>query len=193
MKICVFGAASNAIDKIYIEKVEQLGEEIAKRGHTLVFGAGANGLMGAAARGVHKYGGEIIGIIPSFFKDEKIEAIYENCDQLIFTKDMAERKSNMENLADAFVAVPGGVGTFEEFFQVLTAKQLARHTKPIAIFDVKNYYKELDDFLRVAVSEKFINEECRKLYDYTDNLDELFLYLESDKRIVRDVHDLKLG
>lgn len=193
MKICVFGAASNAIDKIYIEKVEQLGEEIAKRGHTLVFGAGANGLMGAAARGVHKYGGEIIGIIPSFFKDEKIEAIYENCDQLIFTKDMAERKSNMENLADAFVTVPGGVGTFEEFFQVLTAKQLARHTKPIAIFDVKNYYKELDDFLRVAVSEKFINEECRKLYDYTDNLDELFLYLESDKRIVRDVHDLKLG
>lgn len=193
MKICVFGAASNAIDKVYIEMVEKLGEEIAKRGHSLVFGAGANGLMGAAARGVHRCGGKIIGVIPKFFKEEKIEAIYENCDELIFTETMAERKSTMENFADAFVIVPGGVGTFEEFFQVFTAKQLARHTKPIAIFDVKEYYKELDDFLRVSVKENFIREECKALYDYTDNIDELFSYIENDKRIVRDVHDLKLG
>ncbi|MBR3869769.1 MAG: TIGR00730 family Rossman fold protein [Clostridia bacterium] len=193
MRICVFGAASTEIDKSYITAVENLGKQIAERGHSLVFGAGASGLMGAAARGVHAGSGEIIGVIPTFFKDEEIEAIYEECDQLILTEDMAERKATMEDLADAFVIVPGGVGTFEEFFQVFTAKQLVRHNKPIAIFDVNDYYKELDDFLRVAVKEKFIRKECAALYDYTSNLDELFAYLENDKRIIHNVHDLKNG
>lgn len=193
MKICVFGAASNEIDKSYIDAVENLGKELAKRGHSLVFGAGGNGLMGAAARGVKQGGGEVCGIIPKFFRDKNIEAIFEECDDLIFTETMAERKSTMENMSDAFIIVPGGVGTFEEFFQVFTAKQLGIHTKPIALYDVNGYYKELDDFLRVAVTEKFIRPACKELYDYTDNLDELFSYIENDKRIVRDVHDLKIG
>ena len=191
MRICVFGAASTEIDKSYITAVENLGKQIAERGHSLVFGAGASGLMGAAARGVRSGGGEIIGVIPTFFKDEEIEAIYEDCNQLILTEDMAERKATMEN--DAFVIVPGGVGTFEEFFQVFTAKQLVRHNKPIAIFDVNDYYKELDDFLKVAVKEKFIRKECAALYDYTNNPDELFAFLENDKRIIHNVHDLKNG
>lgn len=193
MRLCVFGAASNEIDKSYIDAVEKLGEELANRGHSLVFGAGANGLMGAVARGVKRAGGKAIGIIPKFFRDKQIEAIFEDCDDLIFTETMAERKSTMENMSDAFIIVPGGVGTFEEFFQVFTAKQLAIHTKPIAVFDVNGYYKKLDDFLRLCETEKFIRPACRELYDYTDNLGELFSYIETDKRVKHDVHDLKIG
>lgn len=193
MKICVFGAASSAIDESYIKAVELLGEKMAKRGHTLVFGAGGSGLMGAVARGVHKGNGKIIGIIPSFFKEETIEEIFDKCDELIYTDTMADRKSKMEDLSDAFITVPGGIGTFEEFFQVLTLKQLARHTKPIAIFDVNDYYVELNDFLNLSVKEKFINQECYDLYLYSNKIDEVLDYVEKDERRQKNVHDLKLG
>ena len=83
MKICVYGAASSTIDKEYIKKVEQMGGEMVARGHSLVFGGGGNGLMGAAARGVRAAGGHILGVIPKFFDDEKVEAVFEFCDELI--------------------------------------------------------------------------------------------------------------
>ncbi len=193
MKICVFGAASNEIDKSYKDAVERLGEEMARRGHTLVFGAGGHGLMGAAARGAHRCGGRIIGIIPSFFRDETIEAIFEECDDLIYTNTMAERITTMTNMSDAFITVPGGIGTFEEFFEIITLKQLGRHTKPIAIFDVNDYYKKMDEFLQMSVREKFISENCKYLYDYSDKVDEILDYIENDDRVSRDVHDMKLG
>lgn len=193
MNICVFGAASNEIDKNYIETIEKLGERMVERGHSLVFGAGGSGLMGAAARGVHRAGGKIYGFIPKFFRDEQIEAIFDKCTELVYTETMAERKTNMENLADAFLVCPGGMGTFEEFFQVLTLKQLGRHSKPIAIFDINNYYKHLEEFLEVSMKERFIRENCRDLYFYSDNMDEILDYIENDKQIQRDVHDLKLG
>lgn len=193
MKICVFGAASTKIDKEYIEAVEKLGEEMAKRGHSLVFGAGAGGVMGAAARGVTRKKGEIIGVIPHFFREESIESIYGNCTELIYTDTMAQRKSKMEDLADAFIIAPGGIGTFEEFFEVFTLKQLGRHTKPIVVFDVKDYYKELIEFLDKATEEKFLKEECKTLYDYTTDIEEAMSFIENDKRIKKDVHDLKIG
>lgn len=193
MRICVFGAASNEIDKSYVDMVETLGEELARRGHSLVFGAGGCGLMGAVARGVHKMGGEIIGVIPKFFDDENIEALFDGCSELIFTETMAERKSKMEDLADAFITVPGGVGTFEEFFEVFTLKQLGRHTKPIALLDINGYYRELDDFLKIAIKEKFLREECKNLYDYSTSIDEVLDYVEKDERTKKDVHDLKFS
>lgn len=193
MKICVFGAASDEIDRSYIEKTEELGREMAKRGHSLVFGAGANGLMGAVARGVYEEKGKIYGIIPKFFQTEEIEAIFDKCDELVFTVDMAERKATMEDLAECFVIVPGGMGTMEEFFQVLTAKQLARHTKPIVIYDMNDYYRHIENFLKYAMEEGFIRENCRELYCYTTSLDGVFKYIDSDKQLKRDVHDLKRG
>ena len=180
MKICVFGAASAAIDKNFIDAAEKLGEEIARRGHSLVFGAGANGLMGAVARGVKRCSGNIIGVIPSFFKDENIEEIYDQCDELIFTDTMSKRIATMTELSDAFITVPGGVGTLEEFFEVFTLKQLTRHTKPIGIFDINNYYDKLDDFLKHSVEEKFIRYECKDLYAYSNNVYEILDYVEND-------------
>ena len=137
MRICVYGAASPIIDPEYIRLVEIMGEKMAKRGHSLVFGGGGNGLMGAAARGVKKGGGHILGVIPKFFDDEKIEAVYSECDELIEPDTMRERKQIMEDNAEAFIIVPGGIGTFEEFFEILTLKQLCRHNKPIAIYNLQ--------------------------------------------------------
>ena len=149
--------------------------------------------MGAAARGVRRGGGRIIGIIPAFFRDEAIEEIFDEYDDMIYTNTMAERITTMANISDAFITVPGGIGTFEEFFEVITLKQLGRHTKPIAIFDVNNYYNKLDEFLQMSVKEKFISENCKTLYDYSNNIDEILDYIENDDRKTNDVHDLKLG
>ncbi len=193
MKICVFGAASFEIDNAYIEAVEKFGELMAERGHSLVFGAGGNGLMGAVARGVKRGGGKIEGVIPNFFREETIEKIYDECDELIFTETMAQRKTKMEDLADAFIIVPGGIGTFEEFFEVLTLKQLGRHTKPIAIYDFGGYYKKLNQFLDFCMEEKFIKDNCKTLYGTFENPVEVLEYIENDNREVLDVHELKKG
>lgn len=193
MKICVFGAASTEIDASYIKAVEAFGEEMAKRGHALVFGAGGNGLMGAAARGVTAGGGEIFGVIPHFFREETIEEIYDKCTELIFTETMAERKATMEALADAFVIVPGGIGTFEEFFQVLTLKQLGRHTKPIAIYDVNGYYEKMEALLEDSMKKGFVSEVCEEIYFYSSDADAVLNYVETDDQRERDVHDLKKG
>lgn len=115
MNVCVYGASSNDIDRSYIEETEYLGREIAKRGHTLVYGAGANGLMGAVARGVYEENGTIIGVTPSFFNVDGI--LFENVSELITTETMRERKQIMEDKADAFIITPGGIGTLEEFFE----------------------------------------------------------------------------
>ena len=122
MRICVYGAASPTIDPAYIEAVEKMGKEMAARGHSLVFGGGGNGLMGAAARGVRTAGGYILGVIPKFFDQENIEAICDFCDELIQPDTMRQRKQIMEDNADAFIVTPGGIGTFEEFFEILTLK-----------------------------------------------------------------------
>ena len=127
MNICMYGSASNDIDRIYIEKTEELSKKLAARGHSLVFGGGAHGLMGAAARGVKKGGGSILGVIPKFFENETIEAIYDKCDELLTPDTMRERKQLMEDNSDAFIITPGGIGTYEEFFEILTSKQLCRH------------------------------------------------------------------
>ena len=192
MKICVFGAASPKIDSIYIEKVEELGREMVKRGHSLVFGGGANGLMGAAARGVMMEGGFIEGVIPSFFENENIEEVFEHCDHVFETKTMRERKQLMEDMSQAFIIVPGGIGTFEEFFEIMTLRQLCRHNKPIALYNVDGYYNELNTMMQAAVEKGFIRSAVEELYLTTDSLDEMFEFLETpqpDNLLVEDLKD----
>ncbi len=193
MKICVFGAASNEIDTAYIEAVENLGELMAKRGHSLVFGAGGHGVMGAVARGAYRGGAKIYGVIPKFFDDENVELIFDKCDELIFTETMAQRKAKMEDIADAFIIAPGGIGTFEEFFEVLTLKQLGRHVKPIVIYDINGYYKDLLKFLSVANEEKFIRDNLSLIYGYEESAEKVLDYIENDKQIKHNVHELKNG
>ncbi len=193
MRICVFGAASPTIDREYIDKVEELGKEIASRGHSLVFGGGGNGLMGAAARGVRSQGGYILGVIPKFFDAENVEAVCDFCDELIQPNTMRERKQIMEDNSDAFIVVPGGIGTFEEFFEILTLKQLCRHNKPIAIYNIKEYYNEINEVMIQAMKKNFIRENCTELYEITDNLEKIFDYIEDPSEKILTVKELKDG
>ena len=176
MNICLYGASSNAIAKSYINPTEELGAKIAERGHTLIYGGGAAGLMGAAARGVYSRGGKIIGIVPSFLNVDGI--LFDKCDEMIFTETMRERKQLMEERADAFIMTPGGVGTFDEFFEILTLKQLGRHSKPIAAFNINGYFNSLIEQLKNAVHKQFMNPEAFELCMFTDNADKLINYIE---------------
>ncbi len=193
MKICVFGAASPKIDDLYIEKVEELGREMVKRGHSLVFGGGNNGLMGAAARGVMMEGGYIEGVIPSFFENEEIEAVFPHCDNIFETQTMRERKQLMEDMSNAFIIVPGGIGTFEEFFEIMTLRQLCRHNKPIALYNINGYYNELNAMMKAAVEKGFVRSAMEELYLTTDDLEELFAFLEAPQPENLLVKDLKDG
>ena len=193
MKICVFGAASAHIDEIYIKTVEELGFQMAKRGHSLVFGAGGTGLMGAAARGVKRGGGYIHGVVPSFFKNNAIEQLYEDCDKLTFTESMRERKAIMEEDADAFIIAPGGVGTFEELFEVVTLKQLNRHNKAIVFLDIDGYYRELQAFMHTACERKFITQSCLNLYETKTSVEEVLDYLENYVPVYVPFKRSKLG
>lgn len=193
MRICVYGAASPTIDPEYIKRVEEMGKEMVKRGHSLVFGGGGNGLMGAAARGVKSAGGYVLGVIPKFFDEEKVEAICDFCDELIQPDTMRQRKQIMEDNADAFIVVPGGIGTYEEFFEILTLKQLCRHNKPIAIYNLKGYYNEIIAAMDQAISKNFIRENCTELYKVSDDLEELFKYIEAPTEQFRTVKELKDG
>ena len=193
MRICLYGAASPTIDEKYIKRVEELGALMAKRGHSLTFGGGDNGLMGAAARGVKSEGGYILGVIPKFFDDENVEAVYDFCDKLIEPDTMRERKQIMENNADAFIVTPGGIGTFEEFFEILTLKQLCRHNKPIAVYNIDGYYNEIETAMKCAMEKNFIRKNCTDLYKITEDLDELFTYLEKPIEKNHTVKELKDG
>lgn len=193
MRICIFGAASEDINDRYKVLTEEFAYEMAKRGHELVFGAGGHGLMGAAARGVSRGGGRITGVIPSFFREESIEEIYDKCDEMVYTETMRQRKQKMEDLSDAFVIVPGGIGTFEEFFEVLTLKQLGRHKKPIAIYNIDGYYNNMIAFMEHSISEGFINDACVDLYKCSDDKNALFDYVEDTTPLAYSVSDLKNG
>lgn len=180
MKITVYGAASTSISEKYVAAVEKLGEKIAERGHELVFGGGKTGLMGAAARGVKAKGGRITGIVPKFFKEKEVEILFDECDENIWTEDMYERKRLLEELCDAFVITPGGMGTYDEFFGVVTTKQLDRHFKPIAVLNVDGFYDKLMDFIRHAVDEKFIKPHCFDLFKAFDSAEGICEYLEEE-------------
>ena len=179
MKICIFGAASAQIDRCYVEAVEDLAEKMAKRGHSLVFGAGGSGLMGAAARGTKRGGGYIHGVIPKFFREERLESIYDQCDELTFTDTMAERKTTMEDDCDAFIIVPGGIGTLEEFYEVITLKQLGPHHKAIAFYNLNGYYDTLEKFMHEMSEKKFMAAACHEMYRIFTDAEELFAYLEN--------------
>jgi uncharacterized protein (TIGR00730 family) len=177
MRICIYGAASNDIRESYITETEKLGELLAESGHSLVFGGGASGLMGAAARGFHRKGAEIIGVAPSFFKPDGV--LYTACTEFIYTETMRERKQAMEDRSDAFLVTPGGIGTFEEFFEVLTLKQLGRHTKPIAVLNTGGYFDALESMLKQAVAQRFMKEGCLSLYKFCATPAEVLDYLET--------------
>jgi len=177
MHICIYGASSNQISEGYIHATEELGSALAQAGHVLVYGAGGAGLMGAAARGFKKHQGTVIGVVPRFLKVDGI--LYDHCDELIYTDTMRERKQIMEDRSDAFVVTPGGIGTFEEFFEIYTLKQLGRHRKPIVLYNIEGYYDELLAMLDKAVLQSFMRSESLPLVHVAHTSQDVIAYLQS--------------
>lgn len=177
MYICVYGASSTSIDRKFIEASEELGRRIARRGHGVVFGAGARGVMGAVARGTSEYNGEIIGVVPHFFNRDEI--IYQSCSELIRTDTMRERKQIMEDRSDAFIVMPGGIGTLEEFFEILTLKQLNRHNKAIVVFNIDGFYDHMERMIDGIVEKSFMPSDNRHLYQSFTDIDEMLDYIEN--------------
>ena len=154
MNICLYGASSPEIDPVYLDAAYAFGRLLAQHGHTLVYGGGAQGVMGAAARGAYEAGGKITGIAPTFLQVDGI--LFDHCTEFLLTDTMAERKTAMIARADAFVMAPGGFGTLEEFFEVLTLKQLGRHNPAIAVLNTGGFYDSLQSCVRSAVERRFI-------------------------------------
>jgi len=166
-RICLYGASSASLAQEYYAAAHIIGEGLAGAGIGLVFGGGATGLMGAAARGADSKGGEIIGVAPKFFDEEGV--LYQNCTQFIFTDTMRERKKIMEDLADGFIVTPGGIGTLEEFFEIFTLRQLSRHDKPIYLLNTCGYLDRLLAFLEHMVAEDFMKQHCLEMIHVYDD------------------------
>ncbi len=166
MRICIYGASSRTLDEIYYAEAEKLGTLMAQRGHSLVFGGGAEGLMGAAARGVFSGGGKILGIAPKFFDEPGI--LFEHCTELLYTETMNERKQLMEENSDAVIVLPGGIGTFEEFFEILTLKQLGRVSHAIVMLNTKGYFAPMQTLLKHTAKQRFMSEKCLEIFSVAD-------------------------
>ena len=176
MNITLYGAASDRIDRAYIEGVEALGRAMAKRGHTMVFGAGSGGLMGAAARGMAAEGGTIIGVTPHFM--HSLEPVSTLCTELIATETMAERKTIMEDKADAFIITPGGLGTLDEFFQIMTLKILSRHDKPVVLYNINGFWDGMLAVIGADILKGFISPEVANDFSICETPESVFAVIE---------------
>jgi len=159
--ICVYCSSSNSIADTYPPVAERLGRKIARRDHALVYGGGAVGLMGVLAQAAHEEGGQVTGVIPAKLQDR--EGIAYDADELIVTDTMRERKGLMYDRADAFVVLPGGYGTLEEFMEVLTLKQLGYHDRPIVILNVDGFFDTLLSFFGELREGRFARENITDL------------------------------
>lgn len=169
--IAVFCASSDGNDeKIYTESYH-LGKVLAQENIKLVFGGSKLGLMGQVATGALQNGGEVIGVIPDFLKTKEVE--HTGLTELITTKDMHERKLKMHELSDGFIALPGGFGTFEELFEIVTWGQLGLHQNPIGLLNINGFYDDLIAMLKTMVRKGMLRKENFNLLLIAENIEEL--------------------
>lgn len=187
--VCVFCGSSMGFHPIYKKSAYNLGKQIAKENLSLIYGGGSVGLMGVLADAVMEYGGEVIGIIPRFLYEEEVG--HDGVTELIIVDSMHERKQKMAELAQGFIAMPGGIGTMEELFEIFTWSQLALIKKPIALFNVNNFFDDITHFLNKLIREGFIKEVTINMHINSNNIHELlakmkaFNYTEIPKWIDR--------
>lgn len=158
-RICVFCGSSSGISSAYSMAASELGQELARRGIGLVYGGASIGLMGKVADAVLAAGGEVVGVIPEALVTE--EVLHTGLTDLRIVDSMHARKAEMEQLSDGFIALPGGIGTLEEFVEVLTWAQLRFHAKPCGLLNVNGYYEHLVRFLDYTVEQGFLKPKHR--------------------------------
>ena len=175
--ICVFTGSNPGVRSIYQEETKKLGEELVKHGWGLVYGGGVVGLMGVIANAVLAAGGEAIGVIPHGLTLR--EVAHQHLTKLYTVNSMHERKALMSDIADAFVALPGGFGTFDELFEIITWAQLGIHQKPIALFNIAHYFDPLLTLVEHASSEGFIHPTHKQILQVGETTEEVLSMIES--------------
>ena len=169
--MCVYCGSRPGKLESFTQTAKAVGEWIGQHKGQLVYGGGNNGLMGIVAASTQQAGGRVVGIIPHALAE--MELARDDCDEFYLVDNMHQRKQMMAERADAFLALPGGIGTFEEFFEVWTWRQLGYHNKPIGLLNVDGYYDGLLAFMRTTVNEGFVSDWQMNLIQQSSNLEEL--------------------
>jgi uncharacterized protein (TIGR00730 family) len=182
--VCVYCASSALVDGVYFNATERLAREFVCNGISVVYGGGSIGLMGCLADTVLAEGGKIIGIIPKFM--DNIEWSHQHLTELIFTETMHQRKAKMIENIDAVVALPGGTGTFEELFEVITLKRLGLFAKPIVILNTNNFYKPLKKMLNKCVAENFMKLKHLTMWSFVNQPEDIIPILKHSQSWSKD-------
>lgn len=175
--ICVFCGANRGHSPVYEEATQLLARQIVQRGDRIVYGGGCVGLMGILADEALKHGGYVVGVVPKFLKDH--EVAHQGLQELIVTQSMHERKAIMADRSDAVVALPGGFGSLDELFEILTWKQLQLHNKPIILLNVNGFYDFLARLLQQMVEEGFLKPHNYHLLQFANSVEHLFQLLDN--------------
>lgn len=174
--VALFCGSASGSQPEYAEMAREFGKRLAQKQITLYYGGGCIGLMGEAAKGSMENGGKVIGVSPEFFK--KGEVLAEDITELIIVDNMSKRKQLMERESDAFVILPGGYGTMDELFEVITDAQLGLHFKPVVIFNINGYYDALVALLERFCEDGFLRPFHRGLLSVANTLDDVFVQLD---------------
>ena len=174
--ICIFCGSSEAVDKKYLELAKNVGITLGKKGYGIVYGGARVGMMGAVADGALSANAEVIGILPRALQDK--EFAHLGLTKLFIVESMAERKQIMFNHSDAFISLPGGFGTLDELFEIVTWAQVGYHNKKSGILNPNGYWDHLNDFVEHAKNEGFIRKEHQLLLHQSSHLDELLKMLD---------------
>ncbi|MFC9972592.1 TIGR00730 family Rossman fold protein [Spirillospora sp. NPDC127200] len=186
--VCVFCASSNKIDPSYVELAAEVGAELARRGHGLVSGGARISCMGAVARAAREGGARTVGVIPEGLVD--VEISDEENDELVVTPDMRTRKGEMDRRSDAFLVLPGGIGTLEELFEIWTARVLGMHDKPVVILDPTGVYEPLKELMNGLAEQGFVRAKAFDAVGWATSVSEAFDLLErSQPRIEPTAED----
>ena len=179
-RICVYCGSRPGVDPAYMEAGRMLGEAIADAGYGLVYGGGTKGIMGAVANGVLSRSGHVLGIIPEFLVDmEATRDQLEALDELVITPDMHVRKHKMFERADAFVALPGGIGTLEEIVEIMTWAQLGRHTKPMIFGNIKGFWNPMIELLDHMMAQGFLHTSHQVRPQLIENIGDVVPAIEA--------------
>lgn len=176
MKVCLYGSGSKMTPREFNDVGYELGLKIALNNHSLVFGGGNDGMMGAVAKGVYDNGGKITSISPWWINE--FDDPFDDYDECIKTDSMDERKKLFLEKSDVFIIVPGGIGTLDEFFEVLTLKYLNRHSKKIILFNINHFYDKMIDMLHQMHDEGLIREGALDIFVVANSIDEVFEFIQ---------------
>ena len=177
--VTVFLSSASKVDRVFFNAATAMGHAIAAERWVLNYGGNNIGCMGALADGARQAGGRVVGITPKYFIEKGLAD--KACDELLVTDTMRERKFLLEQRADAFVALPGGLGTFEELFEIIVGRQLGLHNKPIVLLNVNEYYTPLLQLIDRGVEQSFVRAEAKRIVEVATTVEEAIGLLKTKR------------